>query len=564
MSSELHFSVIGQNVNGLSNTKKRDKIFMRLKSKADIIFLQETHTTSSAEKKFENNFSNFEFIFSHGTSNSRGVMILLNSTLEYEIHNTIKDPMGRYIFAHVTIQGHKCLLVNVYAPTESEKKNVEFLTEIIDTFTHYNDTDFNSIIMQGDWNFTETIDLDRMGGNPVLWKKSLEKITELKNTLELVDCWRHHNLNKKQFTFSRDGKSSRIDRFYVSETLLYALKSEIVPGDLLADHSPVRIEIKIFKKGPGMWRLNTSLLEDPVFCNDLKIIINEAKLSQNSDKRTHFDFIKYKVKEFSLRRSKEIAKANRQDMKQLENSIKIAEERLQTEPNNHSLQEKLFDAKSALDNHYNRIHRGLVLQSRVQYYEEGEKCTRFFLNSIKRDAAKSTIRQLKLNETSPIIDDQPSVMNELYTFYKDLYTSKRDPYNIQNNEAQQWIQDLKIRGLIPQLSDEDKEFLKKEPDIADLEDSLKATEPNKSPGNDGLPYEFYKKFWSDIKDPLMESLREGLSEGKLSTSQRQSIIRLIPKKGKSPIFVKNWRPLNQSNCDQKLLAKFLALFFYYV
>ena len=95
-------------------------------------------------------------------------------------------------------------------------------------------------------------------------------------------------------------------------------------------------------------------------------------------------------------------------------------------------------------------------------------------------------------------------------------------------------------------------------EVDDLEASLKSTSRNKSPGNDGLPYEFYKTFWNEIKAPLFDSLQEGLTQGKLSTSQRQSIIRLIPKKDKPPIFIKNWRPLNQSNCDQKLFAKFLA------
>ena len=172
---ELQFSIIGRNVNGMSNTKKRDKMFLRLKSKADVIFLQETHTTISVEKIYENNYSDLKFIFSHGSSNSCGVIIAFKSSLEYEIHNSIKDPSGRYIFANVTIQGHNCLLVNVYAPTESEKKNVEFLTEINDLLTNYNGTNIDSIIMQGDWNFTETIDRDRIGGNPTLWKKSIKK-----------------------------------------------------------------------------------------------------------------------------------------------------------------------------------------------------------------------------------------------------------------------------------------------------------------------------------------------------------------------------------------------------
>ena len=44
---------------------------------------------------------------------------------------------------------------------------------------------------------------------------------------------------------------------------------------------------------------------------------------------------------------------------------------------------------------------------------------------------------------------------------------------------------------------------------------------NKAPGCDGLSSEFYKCFWPDIKDMLIESLNEGYTQGGLSESQRQ-------------------------------------------
>ena len=102
-----------------------------------------------------------------------------------------------------------------------------------------------------------------------------------------------------------------------------------------------------------------------------------------------------------------------------------------------------------------------MLRSRTQYYEDGEKCTQFFLNSIKNNVNKTTIRQIKQNESSPIIDDPACILQELGTFYKALYTSKRDPRNINLEETRNWIQELKNLDLIPQLSDKDKELLDK-------------------------------------------------------------------------------------------------------
>ena len=53
---------------------------------------------------------------------------------------------------------------------------------------------------------------------------------------------------------------------------------------------------------------------------------------------------------------------------------------------------------------------------------------------------------------------------------------------------------------------------------------------NKSPGNDGLAKEFYETFWNQIKNPFMNSITEAREKKKLSTSQRQAVIKLIEKK----------------------------------
>ena len=34
---------------------------------------------------------------------------------------------------------------------------------------------------------------------------------------------------------------------------------------------------------------------------------------------------------------------------------------------------------------------------------------------------------------------------------------------------------------------------------------MKSMKSNKTPGNAGLPKEFYKTFWDELKTPLMES-----------------------------------------------------------
>ena len=84
--------------------------------------------------------------------------------------------------------------------------------------------------------------------------------------------------------------------------------------------------------------------------------------------------------------------------------------------------------------------------------------------------------------------------------------------------------------------------------------------PNgKTPGNDGLTPEFYKKFWNLLGRLLTDSLNHSYIHGELSNSQKQAIIRLIEKKGKDRRYIKNWRPISLLNVDTKIASKALAL-----
>ena len=72
--------------------------------------------------------------------------------------------------------------------------------------------------------------------------------------------------------------------------------------------------------------------------------------------------------------------------------------------------------------------------------------------------------------------------------------------------------------------------------------ALKSMQNNKYPGNDGLTKEFCETFRNEIKYPVMNSITEAREKKKLSTSQRQAVIKVIEKKERDKWFIKNWRP----------------------
>lgn len=145
------------------------------------------------------------------------------------------------------------------------------------------------------------------------------------------------------------------------------------------------------------------------------------------------------------------------------------------------------------------------------------------------------------------------ILNAGKTFYENLYS---DCVRAENYEI---ISNLFTSSLeISKISDEARLNcdLKLQPD--EILNSLKGLNNKKSPGTDGLTTEFYKFFWNDIKEYLLNSFNYSLETGELSIEQRRGIITLIPKKDKDKRHLKNWRPISLLNTDYKILTKTLA------
>ena len=198
--------------------------------------------------------------------------------------------------------------------------------------------------------------------------------------------------------------------------------------------------------------------------------------------------------------------------------------------------------------------KGSIMRSKIQFYEEGEKSSKYFLNLEKRNYNSKNIRRIQ-NDNGDLLTDNNAILNCEATFYDNLYRSAK----LNNNSAE--YNDLLYNNInhIPKLTEEDKEDLDKEITEQEILAALKTCKNGKSPGLDGLPVEFYKVFWLDIKEVFVKCIKYSLSIQSLSVSQRRGIISLIPKKEKNILLLRNWRPLSLLNADYKILAKCIAL-----
>ena len=129
------------------------------KRKADIIFLQETHSTIKTDTQWKNEWG-ADIITSHGSSNARGVSILIKNGFDCTIHQKILDPLGRFIILKADIKGKTYVLINVYAPNK-DKDILSFFNNLLATLQKENLDSEDNIIIGGDFNCPLNPEIDK-------------------------------------------------------------------------------------------------------------------------------------------------------------------------------------------------------------------------------------------------------------------------------------------------------------------------------------------------------------------------------------------------------------------
>ena len=103
-----------------------------------------------------------------------------------------------------------------------------------------------------------------------------------------------------------------------------------------SDHSTILHpqEIEECQRGPGFWKMNTSLLTDENFVQKMKEKLDQWKKEgeEFSDVGVAWDWIKYNVRLFTINYSKEVAKTKREREEKLQRKLQIAQAQFQQTP----------------------------------------------------------------------------------------------------------------------------------------------------------------------------------------------------------------------------------------
>lgn len=543
---KLPFSLLSLNVRGIQNKVKRKAMFLFCKGTGShCIFLQETHSIV-ADATFWSSQWGDKVLLSHGSSHSAGTAILFNNC-PGKVISVKTDSNGHWVAIVMDIESVFFILINIYG-YNNVKQNQQLFADVsclVCDFKKLFPTD--NIVIGGDFNVTPDETLDRhppKSSTPQL--NSL--ITNFCNNLKLLDVWRHLNPNTKQFSWFRPNASSksRIDYWLISDNLLHFVKHCTISPAPLTDHCAIALDVTPTSKishCKGYWKFNSDLLVNEGFCAKLKDLIREIENSNDfSSHKARWEFLKFRICEFSINYSKMLAKIR----KQTEHKIVSEINKYCSKISLNSLEKSNFiSLQSQLDDLYIKKAKGAYIRSRAKWIEEGEKSTSYFCRLEKRRQSKNSIVSLIVNDVE--ITDPKIISKKIHDFYSDLYLSNFSP-----NECDDFFE--KIINYIPKINNELRDLCDAQLCMEELDLAVQKLKPNKSPGPDGLTGNFYKFFWNELKMLLFNALSESIEDGSLGPTMSQGLITLIPKPDKDHRILDNLRPITLLNSDYKIFT----------
>ncbi|CAL4122766.1 unnamed protein product, partial [Meganyctiphanes norvegica] len=391
---------------------------------------------------------------------------------------------------------------------------------------YYLRNNLTNTIIGGDWNCI--LSKRDCESNSMQVSKSL---TNLVRSIQLKDAWFIKNRNP-EYTYIRNNYGSRLDRFYVKEIGKFINNINLCHVNF-SDHSCVMMSLdlpNLPKMGKYYWKMNVELLNRIDIKDDFKKEWSKIKLSINNYEsiNTWWDMhAKIQIRNFFI----DIGKKENQMKFGLLQYLEIKLNRLYDTLNKTG--EINYNEVKSIKNRISmiktKILEGVKIRNRMQDQIEGEKISAHLIGKQAKIKTKKAITAIKVEDnivenlnSGTTIKDKDTIEWYISKYYEKLYKKENTDKNLQN-----WF----LQFVDRKIDENENNRLEKNVLNQEILDAIKTMNLNKSPGIDGIPVEFYSKYWDIINVEFSEIIRNIVKGEKLTSYQRKAIITLIPKNG---------------------------------
>lgn len=477
------------NVRGLLEQGKFEKLKL-LCSRSNVLVVQETNWRDEVMESFKKKWKG-DIFYSNGDGRlGRGVAFLIKKGVCEKAQVVYDDMQGKCLIVKMMEGETNIILCNVHAPVV-EKEKVLFFKKLKDIIVKW-----ENILIMGDFNTTfSKMDIaDGMVFKSDSGRKELKSLMEEKN---LVDVWRERNEGIREFSRQQVVKNficrSRIDFLISKREMLKLIDTIFYKETVLSDHKVVCIQVDMndVKRGLGIWMLNTEILKDENFKEQIEVLIKkeQGNLMYKDEKRIWWDNLKYDIGKCAREYSKIILKIKKRKEKEIR--IELRDELSKEVVNLQKtvmLEEKLKEIED-------KKYKGAMIRSKAKYLVEGEKCTRFFFNMEKNRQRAGMIKEL-IGKGGGKVKEKEEVLKEIKDYYESLF--KRE--GVGREEIEFLVGKIKIK-----IDNGDKNLCERGIEKEEIEEAIMQLNNGKSPGKDGLPNEFYKVF-RKVLTPILKDV----------------------------------------------------------
>ena len=471
-----------------------------------------------------------------------GIIVLVSKSFEILQHEETMP--GRLLHIKLKNQEETINLSVFYGPQWGKMSNIE-IADVIAKFDTIHTPNDNNIII-GDFNFAE-FDIDK-GKNMDYRDKLIKPMWgDVLSKNAIIDPFRVQCPKKRIFSYSTPQGKSRGDRIYVNEDSIGSVKQlRYINTPFLTAHKMMTFDFQFGRKiGPSTWKMNSSVLNDPLFITEIEDIFQDLQSAPIEDPRDWWDMFIMVVQGTTISYTKRKARIKHGLKNFLISRIEAFEDLTNlTKAQNNSY----LHYKTRLNDLLKDEIRGHEVRTKGQpKYEINEPDISMYSQFEKRYQSKNVIYQL-LDENEELQTNQDSLQNIARNYYTKLFTKTR------TNDAKQ---NKLLRNIVNKISGEDKLKLDSPLTIKELEKAVMSLLNNKSPGPDGITGEFYKKFWYLIRDRFLAYLNATKLLG-FKEYRNTSSTTLIYKHKGEVYDLMNYRPIALINIDIKILTKTLS------
>ena len=228
-------------------------------------------------------------------------------------------------------------------------------------------------------------------------------------------------------------------------------------------------------RGRGLCKFNNSLISNTNFVDEMKTLIQKVIFGFENDTyltdQVKWELLKYEIRKFAINFSKKLAQNSRKLQRDLETKIKKLEQNIINEDKFNEYK----TAKDELENFYDNIATGVKIRSKCNWYQYGEKSTKYFLNLEKQKAVNGTVKKIIKDHIE--ITDQLKIQHELRMFYEQLF--KKTICNA-NSKIVSFLDKISLPEINNDFFNLCENYLTED----ELLISLRSVQNSKTPGND--------------------------------------------------------------------------------